>query len=115
MWARSTLSGFDSVAPAGRFAVVTLALWTVSPTRAETPEQRRGLRCLHVHCARCHAIGKIDESPLPQAPPLRSLHLGFPVADLRRPLVRGVHPIMPRFELEASEVEDIMAYLRTLD
>jgi cytochrome c len=96
-------------------AVIALVLCAASPARAETPEQRRGLRFLHLHCARCHAVGKADESPLPPAPPLRALHLKYPVADLRRPLARGVHPIMPRFELEPSEVEDIMAYLKTLE
>jgi cytochrome c len=81
---------------------------------AETPAERRGLRFLNLHCAHCHAVAQTDESPLSRAPPLRTLHLKYPVADLRRPLAKGVHPIMPRFELEPDEVDDIMAYLKTL-
>jgi hypothetical protein len=42
------------------------------------------------------------------------LHLRYPVADLQRPLADGVHPIMPKFQLNAGQVEDVMAYLRML-
>jgi hypothetical protein len=48
------------------------------------------------------------------APPFRTLHLRYPVADLQRPLADGVHPIMPKFQLNAGQVEDVMAYLRML-
>jgi mono/diheme cytochrome c family protein len=73
------------------------------------------LRFVQLHCARCHAIDKVGDSPLPIAPPFRTLHLKYPVGDLKRPLAQGVHPIMPRFRLEPSEVHDVMSYLRTLD
>jgi len=43
------------------------------------------------------------------------LHLKYPVSDLQRPLAQGVHPVMPRFQFEASQIEDIMAYLKTLE
>jgi cytochrome c len=55
------------------------------------------------------------ESPLAHAPAFRTLHLKYPVSDLQRPLAQGVHPEMPRFQLEAGQVEDIMAYLKTLE
>ncbi len=48
------------------------------------------------------------------APPLRALYLRYPVADLQRPLAEGIHPVMPRFRLEPDQVEDVMAYLKTL-
>jgi cytochrome c len=78
------------------------------------PAERRGLRFVRMHCSRCHAIDQVGESPLATAPPFRTLRLKYPVADLQRPLANGVHPVMPRFQLEAGQVEDIMAYLRTL-
>ena len=82
---------------------------------AQSPAERRGFRFVSLNCARCHAIDKVSESPLPNAPPFRTLHLKYPVEDLQRPLAQGVHPIMPRFQLDASEVSDVMAYLKTLE
>jgi cytochrome c len=80
-----------------------------------SPSERRGFRLVRFNCARCHAIDKVSESPLAIAPPFRTLHLKYPVSDLQRLLAQGVHPVMPRFQFEASQVEDIMAYLKTLE
>jgi mono/diheme cytochrome c family protein len=77
--------------------------------------ERRGSRFLRLNCAHCHAIDKTSESPLANAPPFRTLHLKYPVSDLQRPLAQGIHPSMPKFQLEARQVEDIMAYLETLE
>jgi cytochrome c len=85
------------------------------PPFAISPSQRRGFRLVSLHCARCHAIDKVGESPLAIAPAFRTLHLKYPVSDLQRPLAQGVHPDMPRFQLEAGQVQDIMAYLKTLE
>ena len=85
------------------------------PPDALSPSQRRGFRLVSLHCARCHAIDKVGESPLAFAPAFRTLHLKYPVSDLQRPLAQGVHPAMPRFQLEAGQVEDITAYLKTLE
>ena len=92
-----------------------VALSPSHPPVALSPSQRRGFRLVTLHCARCHAIDKIGASPLAHAPAFRTLHLKYPVSDLQRPLAQGVHPKMPRFQLEASQVEDIMAYLKTLE
>lgn len=86
----------------------------LDPAVAQSPAARRGLRFVKVHCARCHAIDKVGASPLAMAPPFHTLHLKYPVADLQRPLTQGVHPTMPRFWLEPHQVDDVMAYLRTL-
>jgi mono/diheme cytochrome c family protein len=67
-----------------------------------------------MHCARCHAIDKIGASPLAIAPPFRTLHLKYPVANLQRPLAQGIHPVMPLFRLEPNQIDDLMAYLKTL-
>src|SRR5438132_10996513 len=82
---------------------------------AQSPAAQRGLTFVRTHCAQCHAIDKVSESPLAIAPPFRTLHLKYPVSDLQRLLAQGVHPVMPRFQFEASQVEDIMAYLKTLE
>jgi cytochrome c len=82
---------------------------------AQSPPERRGLRFARLHCAPCHAIEALGESPLQNAPPFRTLHLKYPVQDLQRPLAEGVHPKMPVFELTAAQVSDLMAYLKTLE
>jgi cytochrome c len=85
------------------------------PAVTQSPGARRGLRFVRLHCARCHAIDKESESPLAIAPPFRTLHLRYSVADLQRPLAHGIHPKMPLFRLEPSQVEDVMTYLKTLE
>jgi cytochrome c len=96
-------------------ALGTILLCASELAFAQSPAERRGLRLVSLNCARCHAIDKVSKSPLAIAPPFRTLHLKYPVSDLQRPLAQGVHPIMPRFQLDASQVEDIMAYLKTLE
>jgi hypothetical protein len=81
----------------------------------ESPGARRGLRFVQMHCAQCHAIDRDSPSPLPTAPPFRSMQIKYPVADLQRPLASGIHPAMPKSRLEAGEVADIMDYLKTLE
>jgi mono/diheme cytochrome c family protein len=80
----------------------------------QSPQARRGLIFVRVHCSQCHAIGKVGESPLRSAIPFRTLRLRYPVADLQRPLLEGIHPVMPTFQLTPSQVFDVMAYLQTL-
>ena len=75
---------------------------------------QRGFRYVRVHCAQCHAIDKVSASPVTNAPPFRVLNLKYGVADLQRPLAEGVHPMMPLFRLSPGEIEDVMAYLKTL-
>jgi cytochrome c len=75
------------------------------------PDARRGLSLAREHCAQCHAIDNTSESPLAAAPPLRELHLKHAVSDLQRPLTQGPHRI---FRFEPSQIEALMAYLKTL-
>src|SRR5215472_19316983 len=63
-----------------------------------SPAAQRGLMIVRTNCSRCHAVGKIGESPLPIAPPFRTLHERYPVEDLQEPLAEGIvtgHPTMP--------------------
>ena len=84
----------------------------------QSPAERRGLRFVSLHCAQCHAIDKVSESPLAVAPPFRTLHLKYPIESLERPLTEGIiasHPTMPQFRFERDQVVDIIAYLKTLE
>ena len=83
-----------------------------------SPAAQRGLVILRTNCSRCHAIGKVGDSPLPIAPPFRTLHERYPVEDLEEPLAEGIitgHPTMPEFRFDPGQVGDIIAYLKTLE
>ena len=77
-----------------------------------------GLKFAQANCASCHAIGPTGESPLPAAPPLRTLHLRYPVEDLAEAFAEGImtaHPAMPQFELNVAQIGDLIAYLKSLE
>jgi cytochrome c len=83
----------------------------------QSPAVQRGLTFVRANCAQCHSIDKVSESTLPIAPPFRTLHLKYPIESLQRPLSEGIiagHPTMPQFRLDADQVSDVIAYLKTL-
>lgn len=90
-------------------------------TRSEealSPPAQRGLVFVRANCARCHAIGKVGESPLRIAPPSRTLHERYPVDNLQESLAEGIvtgHPSMPEFRLDPGQVADVIAYLKSLE
>jgi cytochrome c len=91
------------------------------PVRAEpklSPQARRGFAILQTHCARCHAVGRSGASPLPAAPPFRTLHERYPVESLQESLAEGIvtgHPDMPEFRFDPDQIGDIIAYLKSLE
>jgi cytochrome c len=98
-----------------------LMTMTASPAKAAdtlSPAAQRGFVLLRADCTRCHAIGKVGESPLKIAPPFRTLHERYPVEDLQEPLAEGIvtsHPTMPEFRFDPGQVGDIIAYLKSLE
>src|ERR1044071_6438272 len=85
---------------------------------AGEPDVQRGHNFAQANCAHCHAIGQTGESPLPKAPPFRSLHLRYPVEYLIESLAEGIrtaHPAMPQFELDVEQIEGLIAYLKSLE
>ena len=68
-------------------------------------------------CAPCHAIGRTDTSPHPEALPLRNLSKKYPVQALAGPLSEGIivgHPDMPEWQFEPQHVEALLAYLESI-
>jgi cytochrome c len=98
--------------------VGAFALCAGAPALAQqSPAEQRGLTFVRANCAQCHSIDKVSESTLPIAPPFRTLHLKYPIDNLRRPLSEGIiagHPTMPQFRLDADQVNDVIAYLKSL-
>ena len=78
----------------------------------------RGLTFVKANCSICHAIGRYDESPLAIAPPLRTLHELYPIEELEESLAEGIvtgHPSMPQFQLDGAQINDLIAYLKSLE
>jgi cytochrome c len=98
--------------------VVTLTSSGAKGEEVLSPAAQRGFVIVRTNCSRCHAIGKIGDSPLPIAPPFRTLHVRYPIEDLEEPLAEGIvtgHPTMPEFRFDPGQVGDIIAYLKSLE
>jgi len=98
--------------------LLALAPLQAKGEEALSPAAQRGSVIVRTNCSRCHAVGKVGESPLPIAPPFRTLHGRYPVEDLQEPLAEGIvtgHPTMPEFRFDPGQVGDIIAYLKSLE
>ena len=68
-------------------------------------------------CSRCHATSVGEESPHDQAPSLRHISRNYPVERLAEALAEGMmvgHPDMPVFEFDVAEIDQIIAYLNSI-
>jgi mono/diheme cytochrome c family protein len=77
----------------------------------------RGKRLVEKNCSRCHAIGLDDESRFPAAPPFRNLSIYYPIDALEEAFAERIeagHPSMPIFEVTVGQLDDILAYIATL-
>ncbi len=82
------------------------------------PGVEHGHALVEANCSGCHAVGRADASPMPEAPPLRDVHQRYPVENLAEALAEGLttgHPGKPAFKFEAREVDDIIDYLKSLE
>jgi mono/diheme cytochrome c family protein len=102
---------------AGLAIAVVMLSCTVAGAQRD-PRVQRGQQFAETNCAMCHAVGRFGDSPLAIAPPFRTLSLRYPVEDLEEALAEGVvtgHPTMPQFQLDAAQIADFIAYLKTLE
>ena len=68
-------------------------------------------------CSRCHATSAGQSSPHDEAPSLRRISRNYPVERLAEALAEGMmvgHPDMPVFEFEVGQIDQIIAYLNTI-
>jgi mono/diheme cytochrome c family protein len=66
------------------------------------------------NCSQCHAIGRVGDRPIPEAPPFRTLHTRYPIEDLAEAFAEGIttgHASMPRFQLDPAQINNLLAYL----
>jgi cytochrome c len=95
-----------------------IALLLMTPVLALSPAEQRGKTIALTNCARCHSVDRVTQSPLKAAPPLRTLHLRYPVETLGEALAEGIetgHPTMPAFQLHLDQIHDLLSYLKSLE
>jgi mono/diheme cytochrome c family protein len=92
------------------------------PVQAQqTGNVKRGQAFAEEHCAICHAVGRGGSSPYAPAPPFRTLHLKYDVANLAEAFAEGIIVShngprqMPQFMLSPGEIDDLIAYLKSLE
>ena len=105
---RATLAG----------AAAVLALGGHPASAGDASQVEAGRKLAELHCSRCHAIGDSDSSLMEGAPPFRDLKLRYPVDDLAESLAEGImtsHPQMPVFTFSPEEIDDLLAYLDSLE
>ena len=108
---------------ASLFCLLT-ALFVLVSQPSETPPpddflaEMRGQAIAQDRCATCHAIGREDASPDAEAPPFRGFRARAPLLfddpEFRGRMTTG-HPVMPDVNLSAEEIQDLTAYLRSLE
>lgn len=97
-----------------RVATSPAKVWSAGDPWGPPGSSTRGEIIARTRCGSCHAVGRLETSPMAGAPPFRGLGQRYPVAQLQEALGEGLvtaHPAMPEIRLEADEVADIIAYL----
>lgn len=99
-------------------ALLCLALTLVSSeAMALSGRAQRGQTFAQTNCSQCHAIGRVGESPIPEAPAFRTLHNRYPIESLAEAFAEGIttgHPSMPQFQLDPAQINDLLAYLEAV-
>lgn len=78
----------------------------------------RGQQLAAQACASCHATGTGSVSPMAEATPFREIAHRYPLDRLQEAFAQGLvtsHPAMPPFVFRAGEIDDLIAYLETVD
>jgi cytochrome c len=100
---------------------VGVTVGIVSAAPVSTLEIERGRAYAQRHCATCHAIGPTGASPYSPAPPFRRLHERYDIEALAEALAEGMivghggARQMPQFVLSPAEIDDLLAYLKSLE
>jgi cytochrome c len=100
--------------------LLVLPFFLTGPAHA-SGDVKRGRVLVELNCATCHAVGRDGRSPYAPAPPFRTLHEKYDVSGLAEALAEGIvvgHTgvrQMPRFVLEPDQIDDVIAYLKSLE
>ena len=106
------------IAALTRYLIVALLFVPCSTHAAEKDQlSAKGKALLQGKCARCHSIELTGDSPLKQAPPMRTIYRRFNEKELRAELSEGMvsrHKEMPQIQFSDEDTYAIMTYLYTL-
>jgi cytochrome c len=111
---RAKLRNFSLLA----FAAAAFAAACVTPA---DDAAERGRVFAEARCGSCHATGLEGTSPYAPAPPFRTLHERYPVENLAEALAEGIsvphggERPMPEITLTPEQIDDLIAYLQTLE
>ena len=101
-----------------RLALLCLVLACASSAAmAQSGRVQRGFTFAQTNCSQCHAIGRFGDSPIPEAPPFRTLHTRYPIESLAEAFAEGIttgHLSMPQFQLDPAQINDLLAYLNSI-
>lgn len=104
----------------GLFLAVALLQLGACDSAVASTNIERGKLFVEKNCARCHAVGPTGNSPYAPAPPFRTLHERYDVGDLAEAFAEGIvvahqgGPQMPQFMLQPDQIDDLIAYLRSV-
>jgi mono/diheme cytochrome c family protein len=100
------------------FACQALLLAACWPSLSSASDRSaEGKAILNKHCARCHAIEAVGESPLSAAPPMRDIYGRYATRELQEELSEGMvskHKQMPQISFSDEDVAAILLYLYDL-
>ena len=94
-----------------------LVLLAFGGAGAAEGDPARGRALAIALCSRCHAVEATGASPLPAAPPFRTLEERYPIESLAEGLAEGLvtgHASMPEVHFEPEAIADFLAFLRGL-
>ena len=107
-----------SAARSGALAAILLAALCRAVAAQDAADIEAGKNLAETHCSRCHAIGDTDQSLMEGAPPFRDLEQRYPIETLAEALAEGImtaHPQMPVFTFSPEQIDDLLAYLDSLE
>ena len=102
-------------------SAATLALRPAAAMDQPPGDVGRGGVFVQEHCTFCHAVGRTGSSPYAPAPPFRTLHEKYAVEGLAEAFAEGIVVAhkgpreMPQFMLSPEEIDDLIAYLKSLE
>lgn len=73
------------------------------------------------NCSGCHAVGPTGASPYAASPPFRTLHQKYDVEGLAEAFAEGIlvghkgETQMPEFVMTTEQIDDLIAYLKSLE
>ena len=111
-------NGLQGMRGAGPVAALCLMLAGTAVAWAESAFEAEGRRLVEANCSGCHAVGRADASPHPDAPPFRMLSESFPIDALEEAFsdnrIYSGHPDMPEFIATPEQVDAIITYIASL-